>query len=75
MIGDCLFILLIMLVGGIFVNCGWGIGGFKVIFGFGWVMVELVVNGCFGVLVVEFGLNCFKEGCFIDESVVVGVVY
>lgn len=75
MIGDCLFVIGKMLLGNCFINVGWGIGGFKVIPGGGWVIVELIVKGESGLLSVEFGMECFIEGCFIDESVVVGVVY
>ena len=32
-------------VGGVFVNCGWGTGGFKAIPGSGWAMAELVAKG------------------------------
>lgn len=74
MIGDWFLIILKILVDGVFVNCGWGIGGFKVILGFGWVMVELMVKG-YSLLVEEFDMYWFCEGKFIDESVVVGVVY
>ena len=32
-------------VDGIFVNCGWGTGGFKSIPGSGWAMAELMARG------------------------------
>jgi sarcosine oxidase subunit beta len=32
-------------VDGIFVNCGWGTGGFKAIPGSGWAMAELMAGG------------------------------
>ncbi|MBU2957081.1 sarcosine oxidase subunit beta family protein [Paracoccus sp. 1_MG-2023] len=62
-------------VGGIFVNCGWGTGGFKAIPGSGWAMAELVANGRPGPLAADFGLDRFREGRFIDESVAAGVAH
>ncbi len=59
----------------IFVNCGWGTGGFKAIPGSGFAMAELVAKGEPGPLAEQFGLNRFKEGRFIDESVAAGVAH
>ncbi|MGZ9809693.1 sarcosine oxidase subunit beta family protein [Pseudoroseicyclus sp. H15] len=61
-------------VGGIFVNCGWGTGGFKAIPGSGWAMAELMAKGS-APLANDFGLNRFREGRFIDESVAAGVAH
>ena len=61
-------------VDGIFVNCGWGTGGFKAIPGSGWAMAELMAKG-YSPLADEFGLNRFAEGRFIDESVAAGVAH
>ena len=62
-------------VGNMFINCGWGTGGFKAIPGSGWAMAELVANGKPGSLAEPFGLNRFREGRFIDESVAAGVAH
>ncbi len=62
-------------LGNCFVNCGWGTGGFKAIPGSGWAMAELVAKGEPGPLAAEFGLNRFREGRFIDESVAAGVAH
>ncbi|MDD8022754.1 MAG: sarcosine oxidase subunit beta family protein [Paracoccaceae bacterium] len=59
----------------IFVDCGWGTGGFKAIPGSGWAMAELVAKGEPGPLAADFGLNRFREGRFIDESVAAGVAH
>ena len=75
MTGDRSPILSTTPVGNIFVNCGWGTGGFKAIPGSGWAMAELVANGTPGPLAAEFGLNRFREGRFIDESVAAGVAH
>jgi sarcosine oxidase subunit beta len=61
-------------VDGIFVNCGWGTGGFKAIPGSGWGMAELMAKG-HSPLTEDFGLNRFREGRFIDESVAAGVAH
>ncbi len=61
-------------VEGVFVNCGWGTGGFKAIPGSGWGMAELVAKGQ-SPLTDAFGLNRFTEGRFIDESVAAGVAH
>ena len=61
-------------VEGVFINCGWGTGGFKAIPGSGWAMAELMAKGA-SPLTDEFGLNRFREGRFIDESVAAGVAH
>ena len=62
-------------LGGCYVNCGWGTGGFKAIPGSGWAMAELVATGAPGPLAEAFGLERFREGRFIDESVAAGVAH
>ncbi len=61
-------------VEGIFVNCGWGTGGFKSIPGSGWAMAELMARGS-APLTEEFSMYRFREGKFIDESVAAGVAH
>ncbi len=62
-------------VGNLFVNCGWGTGGFKSIPGSGWAMAELMARGEPGPLTEEFSMYRFREGKFIDESVAAGVAH
>ncbi|MDV7142631.1 sarcosine oxidase subunit beta family protein [Tropicimonas sp. TH_r6] len=62
-------------LGNCFINAGWGTGGFKSIPGSGWAMAELVAKGEPGPLAAEFGLDRFREGRFIDESVAAGVAH
>ncbi|TCP42166.1 sarcosine oxidase subunit beta family protein [Rhodovulum marinum] len=62
-------------LGNCFINCGWGTGGFKAIPGSGWAMAELVARGEPGPLAAPFGLDRFREGRFIDESVAAGVAH
>ena len=61
-------------VDGVFVNCGWGTGGFKAIPGSGWAMAELMAKGQ-SPLTDEFNMFRFREGKFIDESVAAGVAH
>ncbi len=58
----------------VFINCGWGTGGFKATPGSGWAMAELMAKG-HGPLTDAFGLERFREGRFIDESVAAGVAH
>ncbi len=61
-------------VEGMFINCGWGTGGFKAIPGSGWAMAELMAKG-HAPLTDEFSMHRFREGKFIDESVAAGVAH
>ncbi|WP_276317305.1 sarcosine oxidase subunit beta family protein [Alexandriicola marinus] len=58
----------------VFINCGWGTGGFKAIPGSGWGFAELMATG-HSPLTAEFGLERFREGRFVDESVAAGVAH
>ncbi len=62
-------------LGGCFINAGWGTGGFKAIPGSGWAMAEMMARGEPGPLAAAFGLERFREGRFIDESVAAGVAH
>jgi len=62
-------------VEGVFINCGWGTGGFKAIPGSGWATAEMVARGMPGDLAAPFGLERFREGRMIDESVAAAVAH
>jgi sarcosine oxidase subunit beta len=62
-------------LGNCYLNCGWGTGGFKAIPGSGWATAELIARGNPGALAGAFGLERFREGRFIDESVAAGVAH
>jgi sarcosine oxidase subunit beta len=62
-------------VPGIFLNCGWGTGGFKAIPGSGWATAEMLARGLPGDLAGPFGLERFAEGRMIDESVAAAVAH
>ncbi|MBU2961814.1 sarcosine oxidase subunit beta family protein [Citreicella sp. C3M06] len=59
---------------GCYFNCGWGTGGFKAIPGSGWGFAELMATGA-SPLTAAFGMDRFREGRFIDESVAAGVAH
>ncbi len=61
-------------VEGVFINGGWGTGGFKAIPGSGWGFAELMAKG-HSPLTEAFGMERFAEGRFIDESVAAGVAH
>ena len=54
-------------IDGLFVNCGWGTGGFKATPGSGWAFAELLANGEAGELARPFALERFTTGALIDE--------
>jgi sarcosine oxidase subunit beta len=51
---------------GLFLNCGWGTGGFKATPGSGWAFAEILATGE-STLVRSFGLDRFTSGALIDE--------
>lgn len=59
----------------LYVDCGWGTGGFKAIPGSGWAMAELMVNDAPGLLAAPFDLQRFSQGRFVDERVAAGVAH
>ena len=61
-------------VEGVYLNCGWGTGGFKTIPGSGWAMAELLAKGE-SDLAGPFSLDRFAEGRMIDESVAAAVAH
>lgn len=62
-------------VEGLYVNCGWGTGGFKAIPGSGFVFADTLANGRPHPIAEPFSLNRFAEGRLIDESVAAAVAH
>ena len=60
---------------GMFINCGWGTGGFKAIPGSGWATAEMLADGAPRALAAPFALERFAEGRMIDESVAAAVAH
>ena len=62
-------------VEGLYINCGWGTGGFKAIPGPRWATAQLVADASSQDLAAPFSLNRFEEGRMIDESVAAAVAH
>lgn len=54
-------------VDGLYINCGWGTGGFKATPGAGWAMAHTMATGEPHDLNRPFGLERFVSGALIDE--------
>lgn len=54
-------------VDGLYINCGWGTGGFKATPGAGWAMAHTMATGEPHALNRPFGLERFVSGALIDE--------
>jgi sarcosine oxidase subunit beta len=52
---------------GLYVNCGWGTGGFKATPGIGWVFADTIANDRPHRLAEPFSLARFDTGALIDE--------
>ncbi|TWS17933.1 sarcosine oxidase subunit beta family protein [Tsukamurella asaccharolytica] len=51
----------------VFLNCGWGTGGFKATPGIGWCFADTVANGAPHPYVAPFALDRFTSGALVDE--------
>ncbi|GAA4889375.1 sarcosine oxidase subunit beta family protein [Actinomycetospora straminea] len=51
----------------VFLNCGWGTGGFKATPGLGWAFADTLAHGRPHPLVAPFGLDRFVSGALVDE--------
>ncbi len=51
----------------LFLNCGWGTGGFKATPGVGWVYAHTIATGRPHPLNEPYGLDRFATGALIDE--------
>jgi sarcosine oxidase, subunit beta len=60
---------------GLYINCGWGTGGFKAIPGGGHTMAETIAYNRPHPLITHFGLNRFERGALIDEGAAAGVAH
>ena len=62
-------------VGGFFINCGWGTGGFKAIPAGGWCLAHHMATGRAHDLATGFGLDRFRTGALIDEASASGIAH
>ena len=60
-------------VRGLYLNCGWGTGGFKAIPGGGYCFAHTIATGSPHPLVAPFSLDRFESGALIDESAAAGI--
>jgi len=62
-------------VPGLFVNCGWGTGGFKATPGSGHVFAHLLATGEPNAIAAPFALDRFRTGALINEATAAAVVH
>ncbi|MBW4052998.1 MAG: sarcosine oxidase subunit beta family protein [Proteobacteria bacterium] len=60
-------------VKGLYLNCGWGTGGFKAIPGGGFAFAHLLATGRHHPAAEGFTLNRFTRGAMIDEGAAAGI--
>ena len=51
----------------VYINCGWGTGGFKATPGSGYVFAHTIASDEPHSLAAPFSINRFSKGCLIDE--------
>ena len=59
----------------LFINCGWGTGGFKATPAAGWVYAHTIAHGVPHPLNAPFALERFTTGALIDEHGAAGVAH
>jgi sarcosine oxidase subunit beta len=62
-------------IDGLYLNCGWGTGGFKATPGSGWVFAHTIAHGAPHPLNAPFSLERFETGALIDEHGAAGVAH
>ena len=62
-------------VDNLFINCGFGTGGFKAIPAGGWTLAHTLATGNRHPLIEPFGLERFETGALIDEAGASGIAH
>ena len=62
-------------VPGLYINCGWGTGGFKAIPVGGWTLAHLLATGRNHELAEPFQLERFHTGRLVDEAAAAGIAH
>ena len=62
-------------VPGLYLNCGWGTGGFKAIPVGGWTLAHVLATGKSHALAEPFQLQRFIDGRLIDEAAASGIAH
>ncbi|WP_165191519.1 sarcosine oxidase subunit beta family protein [Caulobacter soli] len=60
---------------GVYINCGWGTGGFKAIPAGGYLLAHHLATGQAHDIAAPFGLNRFFTGALIDEAAASGIAH
>ena len=60
---------------GMFINCGWGTGGFKAIPAGGYLLAHLLATGAHHEISAPFDLSRFARGRLIDEAAGSGIAH
>lgn len=60
---------------GLYLNCGWGTGGFKAIPAGGFLLAHHLATGAAHPVGAPFSLSRFKTGALIDESAGAGIAH
>lgn len=60
---------------GLFLNCGWGTGGFKAIPAGGWLLAHMLATGAHHEISRPFDLTRFAKGRLIDEAAGSGIAH
>jgi sarcosine oxidase subunit beta len=60
---------------GLYLNCGWGTGGFKAIPVGGWTLAHHIATGKAHPIAKPFQLERFKTGALIDEAAASGIAH
>jgi len=59
----------------LYINCGWGTGGFKAIPAGGWTLAHVLATGRNHELAAPFQLERFRTGRLIDEAAASGIAH
>jgi sarcosine oxidase subunit beta len=62
-------------IDGLYINCGWGTGGFKAIPAGGWCLAHAMATGKPHTLAEAFTLERFRTGGLIDEASASGIAH
>ena len=60
---------------GLYLDCGWGTGGFKAIPAGGWLLAHLIATGAHHEISRPFDLYRFRTGRLIDEAAGAGIAH
>ncbi len=62
-------------VEGLYLNCGWGTGGFKAIPAGGFLLAHILATGAHHEISRPFDLDRFTSGALIDEAAAAGIAH